>query len=296
MITRPSRSMDILTGPGAAVRRRREGVFLALLLTAVLIGLAALGILLIDVLRTGVPRLSLDFLTGLPSRFAERAGAQPALYGSLWLIAITTLFSVPVGIGAAIYLEEFARAGRISRLIEVNVSNLAGVPSIIYGLLGLAIFVRMFALGRSVLAGGLTLGLLVLPVIVTASREAIRAVPSSIREGALAVGGTPWQVVSRQVLPAALPGIITGIILALSRAIGETAPLITMGALTFVTFVPYSPLDRFTALPIQIFNWTARPQAAFQATAAAGIVVLLAVLLGMNAVAIRLRNKYSRKW
>jgi phosphate transport system permease protein len=276
-------------------RIAKERLFLTLLLIAVAIGIAALIALLVDVFRVGAPRLSIDFLTSLPSRFAERAGAKPALYGTLWLIAVCTLFSVPVGMAAAIYLEEFAERGRLATIIEVNIANLAGVPSIIYGLLGLAVFVRFFAMGRSVLAGGLTLGLLVLPVIILSGREALRAVPRSIREGALALGATKWEMVSRQVLPAALPGFLTGIILALSRAIGETAPLITMGALTYVTFVPNSLFDRFTALPIQIFNWTSRPQSAFAETAAAGIVVLLVVLLLMNAAAILLRNRYQRK-
>jgi phosphate transport system permease protein len=276
------------------IRDLKERAFVALLLVAVLIGVASLVTLLVDVFRVGAPRLSMEFLTSLPSRFAERAGAKPALFGTLWVIAVCTLFSVPVGMGGAIYLEEFARKGRLATLIEVNIANLAAVPSIIYGLLGLAVFVRFFAMGRSVLAGGLTLGLLVLPVIILSGRESLRAVPNSIRDGALALGATKWQTVSRQVLPAALPGFLTGIILSLSRAIGETAPLITMGALTYVTFVPNSLLDRFTVLPIQIFNWTSRPQTAFAETAAAGIVVLLVVLLAMNAVAILIRNKYQR--
>jgi phosphate transport system permease protein len=288
----PLRAASLATPTG--IRNLKERAFVALLLLAVLIGVASLVTLLIDVFRVGVPRLSVDFLTSLPSRFAERAGARPALFGTLWVISVCTLFSVPVGMGAAIYLEEFARRGRLATLVEVNIANLASVPSIIYGLLGLAVFVRFFAMGRSVLAGGLTLGLLVLPVIVLSGREALRAVPSSIRDGALALGATKWQTVSRQVLPAALPGFLTGIILSLSRAIGETAPLITMGALTYVTFVPNSLFDRFTVLPIQIFNWTSRPQSAFAETAAAGIVVLLVVLLAMNAVAILIRNKYQR--
>jgi phosphate transport system permease protein len=287
---------DVLAAPDRAARTRRERLFVLMLLCALGIGLAALITLLVDVVASGAPRVSLDFLTSFPSRFAERAGIKPALYGSLWLIAVTALFSVPVGIGAAIYLEEYARPGKVSRFIEVNISNLAGVPSIIYGLLGLAIFVRFFALGRSVLAGGLTLGLLVLPVIVTAGREAIRAVPGSIKEAALALGATEWQAISRQVVPAALPGFMTGIILSISRALGETAPLITMGALTFITFLPRSPLDRFTALPIQVYNWTNRPQAGFQKVAAAGIVVLLVVLLAMNTFAIIVRNRTQRKW
>lgn len=296
MTTSLEPSAAALAGPDRAARVRRERFFLALLLLALLVGVASLVTLLVDVLAAGVPRLSADFLTGLPSRFAERAGAKPALYGSLWVISVCTLFSVPVGIAAAVYLEEYAKPGRAQRLIEVNIANLAGVPSIIYGLLGLAIFVRTFAMGRSVLAGGLTLGLLVLPVIVIAGREAIRAVPPSIREAAVALGATKWQTVSRQVLPAALPGFMTGIILAISRALGETAPLITMGALTYVTFVPNGFGDRFTVLPIQIYNWTSRPQSAFQETAAAGIVVLLGVLLVMNAVAVLIRNRTQRKW
>ncbi len=287
----------LASAPNVGARHRREKRFMLALLLALGIGLAALITLLVDVFLDGAGRVSWDFLSSFPSRFAARAGIKPALYGSLWIISVCTLFSVPVGIGAAIYLEEYARQNsRTARLIEVNVSNLAGVPSIIYGLLGLAIFVRLFGFGRSVIAGGLTLGLLVLPVIVIAGREAIRAVPPSIREGAFALGATRWQVVSRQVLPAALPGFMTGIILAVSRALGETAPLITMGALTYVTFVPNSLLSRFTALPIQIYNWTSRPQLAFRETAAAGIVVLLVVLLGMNAIAIVIRNRYQKRW
>lgn len=284
----------LAAGPEAARRLRKERLFRWLLLAALIFGLASLATLLIDVARLGVPRLSWDFVTGLPSRFAERAGAKPAIFGSLWVISVCTLFSVPVGIGAALYLEEYAKPGRLSRLIEVNIANLAGVPSIIYGLLGLAIFVRMFGFGRSVLAGGLTLGLLVLPVIVISGREAIRAVPPSTREAAYALGATKWQAVSRAVLPSALPGFMTGIILAISRGLGETAPLITMGALTYVTFIPTRLTDRFTALPIQVYNWTGRPQAAFRDTAAAGIVVLVIVLLAMNAAAIIIRNRWQR--
>ena len=285
-----------LSAPGRASRIRRDRRFLALLALSVAIGVASLVTLLVDTLLDGVPRLSWAFLNEFPSRFAERAGIKPALYGSLWLIAVCTLFTVPVGMGAAIYLEEYARKGPLQRLIEVNVSNLAGVPSVIYGLLGLGVFVRFFAMGHSVLAGGLTLGLLVLPVVVTAGRESIRAVPPSIKEAALALGATRWQAVSRQVVPAALPGFMTGIILAISRALGETAPLIALGAATSISFVPASVRDEFTALPIQIYNWVQRPQAAFLETAAAGIVVLLVVLLTMNGVAIYIRNRFQRKW
>ncbi|MFP5224189.1 MAG: phosphate ABC transporter permease PstA [Actinomycetota bacterium] len=287
---------DLRASSDRARRVRRENTFLVIMWLALALTLIALLMLLIDVFRVGLPRVSSDFLTGLPSRFPEKAGAKPAIFGSLWIIAICGAFAIPVGMGAAIYLEEYAGPGRLNRFIEVNIANLAGIPSVIYGLLGLAVFVRLMAMGRSVLAGGLTLGLLVLPVITIAGREALRAVPPSINEAALALGATRWKAVSRQVVPAALPGFMTGIILAISRALGETAPLITMGALTYVTFVPSGFLDRFTALPIQVFNWTSRPQSEFAVTAAAGIVVLLVVLLAMNATAVWLRNRFEQRW
>jgi len=211
------------------------------------------------------------------------------------VITLTAVLAVPIGIAAAIYLEEYGKSGRLSRLIEVNISNLAGVPSIIYGLLGLALFVRMLGLGRSVIAGAATLALLVLPVVILSTREALRAVPPSIREASLALGATKWQTIWFQVLPIAMPGVLTGLILALSRAIGETAPLITIGALTYVPFAPDSLWSPFTVLPIQIFNWLSRPQEAFAQNASAGIIVLLLVLLGMNAVAIVLRDRYQRR-
>jgi phosphate transport system permease protein len=271
-------------------------VFQALLLLALLAGLLTLAILLVDVLLDGMGRLSPDLLTRLDSRLPSRAGIKPALVGTLWLMGLVGAISFPIGVGAAVYLEEFAPRNRFTTFIEVNLANLAAVPSVIYGLLGLAVFVRFMSLGRSILAGALTLVLLILPVIIVASREALRAVPDSIRQGAYAVGATEWQTVWHQTLPAALPGVLTGMILGLSRAIGETAPLITLGALTYVNFVPQGPLDRFTAMPIQIFNWVSRPQTEFQNTAAAGIILLLAVLLAMNALAIYLRNRYERRW
>lgn len=271
-------------------------VFHALLLLALLAGLLTLATLLVDVLLDGVGRLSPDLLTRLDSRLPSRAGIKPALVGSLWLMGLVGTISFPIGVGAAVYLEEFAPRNRLTTFIEINLANLAAVPSVIYGLLGLAVFVRIMAMGRSILAGALTLVLLILPVIIVASREALRAVPDSIRQGAYAVGATEWQTVWHQTLPAALPGVLTGMILGLSRAIGETAPLITLGALTYVNFVPQGPLDRFTAMPIQIFNWVSRPQTEFQHTAAAGIILLLAVLLAMNALAIYLRNRYERRW
>ncbi|MCB9516501.1 MAG: phosphate ABC transporter permease PstA [Candidatus Krumholzibacteriia bacterium] len=259
------------------------------------LGVVLLAVLLFQVSRQGFQWLDLDFLRNFPSRFPERAGILSALAGTLWLIGFTALFSIPVGVAAAVYLEEFSRPGRLRSVIEVNISNLAGVPSIVYGLLGLTLFVRGLGLGRSVLAGALTMSLLILPVIIIASREALRAVPQSLRQGAMALGATRWQAVRHHVLPSALPGVLTGVILALSRAIGETAPLIMIGALTYIAFTPDGPMDDFTALPIQIFNWTARPQAEFHGLAAAGIIVLLAVLLLMNGAAIALRYRTQRK-
>ena len=263
---------------------------------ATLLGLVTLGALLFDVFRDGFGRLSWQFLTSFPSRRPAEAGIYAALVGSLYVIALTAFLAVPVGIAAALHLEEYAdRRGRVARLIEINIANLAGVPSIIYGLLGLGLFVRSMQMGPSVLAGASTLALLVLPVVILATREALRAVPSSLREGSYALGATKWQTTWRQVLPAAFPSILTGLILALSRAIGETAPLITIGALTYVPFAPNSIWSPFTVLPIQVFNWVSRPQAAFAENAAAGIIVLLGVLLVMNATAIALRDRLQ-KW
>ena len=257
-------------------------------------GIVILAVLLFHVTREGIRWLDLQFLTEFPSRFPEQAGIKSALWGTVWLITLTAGISIPVGVAAAIYLEEFSPKNRLSQLIEVNIGNLAGVPSIVYGILGLVIFVRFLALGRSVLAGSLTMTLLILPVIIIAAREALRAVPDSIRHAAFALGATRWQAVRAQVLPVALPGILTGVILALSRAIGETAPLVMIGALTYVAFVPEGPMDAFTALPIQIFNWASRPQADFHQLAAAGIIVLLVTLLLMNATAVWIRQRAER--
>ncbi len=260
-------------------------------LGATLLGLLVLAILLADILRDGLGRLSWDFLTGLPSRRAENAGIFPALAGTVWVIAVTTVLAVPIGIGAAIYLEEYGDRGWWARLIEINIANLAGVPSVIYGLLALGLFVRTLGFGRSVLAGAATLALLVLPVVILASREALRAVPPSLREASYALGATRWQTVWHQVLPVALPGMLTGTILALSRAIGETAPLLAIGALTYVPFAPDGIWSPFTVLPMQVFNWMSRPQEAFLENAAAGIMVLLVLLLGMNGFAAWLRDR-----
>jgi phosphate transport system permease protein len=282
-------------GARIAVRRNLGKAFLVLCLAATLFGIIALAVLLVTIAADGLGRLSWDFLNSYPSRFPERAGIKSALFGTFWLMGFTALFAVPTGLAAAIYLEEFAPRNWFTKAIETNINNLAGVPSIIYGLLGLTVFVRAMQLDRSVLAGGLTLALLVLPIIIVAAREGLRSVPPSIREASLALGATPWQTVWSQVLPPALPTMLTGIILALSRAIGETAPLIAMGALQFVAFTPTGPGSDFTALPIQIFNWAARPQPEFHVTAAAAIVVLLIVLLAMNAFAVGLRMYFERR-
>ena len=264
-------------------------------LLVTLLALVSLATLLYDIGRDGVSRLSWEFITSYPSRRAEDAGILPALVGSVYVIALTALIAIPLGIAAALHLEEYGGKGLMSRLIEINIANLAGVPSIIYGLLGLGLFVRTLGMGRSVLAGACTLAVLVLPVVILATREAVRAVPKSIREASYALGATKWQTTWHQVLPAAFPGILTGVILALSRAIGETAPLITIGALTYVPFVPSDIWSPFTVLPIQVFNWISRPQAAFAENAAAGIVVLLVLLLVMNAMAVALRDRFQRR-
>ncbi len=276
--------------PRIAHRRRFGRVFEWTCTVLSFVGIAFLAVLILRVLWEGLTWVTPKFLMNFPSVLSpEDAGIKSALWGTLWLMAITTLVAVPVGVAGAVYLEEYAPHNRLSRFIHFNITNLAGVPSIVYGILGLAVFVRWWRLDRSVLSGGLILTLLVLPVIIIASREALLAVPKSMREAAYALGATRWQTVRTHVLPVALPGIMTGIILAVSRAIGEAAPLITIGALTYVAFVPSSPLDPFTALPIQIYDWSDRPQAEFHHLAAAGIIVLLGILLPLNAVAVVVR-------
>ena len=281
--------------PRVRQRFRKAQVFRVIFLLATCVGVATLIILIADILRVGTPHVSLDFIRGFPSRFAERAGIWTSLIGSLWVLGFTALMSFPLGVATAIWLEEYAPQGWLTRTIQTNIANLAAVPSVVYGILGLAVFVRWADLGRSVLSGALTLTLLILPVIIIAGQEAIRAVPKSIRLASYALGATRWQTVSRQVLPMALPGILTGTILALSRAIGETAPLIIIGVLAYVPFTPDGPLDQFSVLPIQIFNWISRPQQEFHELAAAGIIVLLGVLLTFNLIAILLRNRYARR-
>lgn len=275
--------------------RRAEKVFSGLCLAAVLLPLGLLLILIGDVVADAVTRLDWDFLMGYPSRRAGRAGILPALTGSLWLIVLTAAISLPLGVGSALYLEEYGKRSRLAGLIEINIANLAGVPSVIYGLLGLGVFVRMLGMGRSVLAGACTLSLLVLPIVVLSTREALRTVPGMLREASFALGATRWQTIRLVVLPVAMPGILTGAILSLSRAIGETAPLIVVGALTYVTFLPDGPSSPFTALPIQIFNWVSRPQKAFLVNAAAGILVLLTTMMVLNALAVLYRNRAQRK-
>jgi phosphate transport system permease protein len=279
---------------GTGGRYFKDWLFVAFGLLSTLLGLVALGALLYDVISDGAGRLSWQFLTSYTSRRAEAAGIYAAVIGSAFVISVTAAIAIPVGVAAAVHLEEYGGRGRLSRFIEINISNLAGVPSIIYGLLGLGLFVRAMAMGQSVLAGASTLALLVLPTVILSTREALRAVPSSLREGSYALGATKWQTVWHQVLPAAFPGILTGLILALSRAIGETAPLVTIGALTYVPFAPDSLWSPFTVLPIQIFAWVSRPQVAFAENAAGGILVLLTLLLVMNGTAIAVRDRLQR--
>jgi phosphate transport system permease protein len=276
-------------------RRLPEIIFVVTASVSLFIPLAIFVWVFVDAFVDALPRLNMAFLTSYPSRRAELAGVLPALVGTLCLMVLTAALAIPVGLGAAIYLEEYARPGRITSLIEVNISTLAGVPSIIYGLLGLEVFVRLLSLGRSLIAGSATLALLLLPMIIITSREAIRTVPHVQREASWAMGATRWQTVRAVVLPAALPGALTGIILSFARAIGETAPLITIGALTYVAFLPQSLDSAFTALPIQIFNWVSRPQVEFRANAAAGIVLLLAVMVLLNGFAIWLRVRLQKK-
>ena len=278
-----------------AARQRIERIFKAVAVLTLVIAIGTLAVLLIDSLADGINRLSLQFLTSYPSRRPQQAGILSALVGTIYLMILTALLALPVGIGAAIYLEEYAKHHWFSRIIEVNISNLAGVPSIIYGLLGLELFVRTLGLDRSLLSGALTMSLLVLPIIIITVREALRTVPTSVREASYALGASRWQTIWHQVLPIAFPGILTGSILAFSRAIGEAAPLIMIGALTYIAFLPDSLLAPFSVLPIQIFNWVSRPQKGFAENAAAGIIVLLIVLLMMNAIAVYLRHRYQKK-
>ena len=276
-------------------RKVSNALFGLLALLAIFSSLLALTGLLIDVVVRGAGSVDLQFLSSAPSRIPAKAGIFPALIGTLWVTILVAIITFPIGVAAAIYLEEYAGRGRWARIMKLNISNLAGVPSIVYGIFGLALFVRLLGLGRTVFAAALTLSLLILPVVIISSMEALRAVPPSQREAAYALGATRWQMIRRSLLPAAAPGILTGIVLAVGRAVGETAPLILIGAVTFVTFVPTNPFeDKYTVLPIQIYNWASRPQAAFQEISAAAILVLLVLMFMLNLAAIILRARLSR--
>jgi phosphate transport system permease protein len=264
-------------------------------------GLIALGIFILNIFSDGVGRISAEFINGFPSSKPEKAGILPAWTGTLWILGLTAMIAIPIGIATGIYLEQYTKTSqnkmvrRMGSFLEINIANLAGVPSIIYGILGLELFVRTMRFQESLLAGGFTLALLILPIIIVATREAIKAVPKSIVEASFALGATKWQTIRTQILPASSGGIVTGIILSIARAVGETAPLIVIGALAYVPFVAKSPFDKFTVLPMQIFNWISRPQHGFAINAAAAIVILLAIVFLMNAVAIYLRNKFNKK-
>ena len=257
--------------------------------------LIVLAALLFDIFSKGFSRLDISFLTSLPSRLPARAGIYTALAGMIWILVLTVCISFPIGIGAGIYLEEYGKRSRFARFVEINIANLAGVPSIIYGILGLEVFGRLMQLGNSVLAGSLTLSLLILPIIIVSTREAVKAVPKSLREASYGLGATKWQTIRQVVLPSSFGSILTGLILAMSRAVGETAPLIVVGALVYVPFAPSSPMDEFTVLTIQIFNWVTRPQEGFVINAAAAIIVLLTFTFIMNGIAVYLRNKFNKK-
>ena len=276
------------------VKDLKNNIFKGWAIFCTCVGLIMLAILLIKVGMDGMHRLSWSFFANLPSRKPAQAGILTAWAGTLWIMVTTAFFAIPIGVGAGIYLEEYLKKSRWATFLEINISNLAGVPSIIYGLLGLELFVRLLHMGESILAGSLTLALLIMPIVIVSTREALKAVPKTLREASYALGASKWQTIWMSILPAASGGIMTGIILALSRAIGETAPLIVVGALTYVPFVPKSVMSSFTVLPIQIFNWTSRPQAAFFINAAAGIIVLLSITFLMNGIAVMLRNRWQK--
>lgn len=282
-------------GSNLAGRKTRARGVQWLLFLATSLAIVILAALIFDISKAGVPWLSIELLTNTPSRKAEQAGLRPALLGTLWVIGFTALFAFPVGVGAAIYLEEYAPNNRWTRLLKTNIANLAGVPSVVYGLLGLGVFVSVLGFGRTVFSGALTMALLILPVIIIASQEAIRAVPASLRQAAFALGATRWQVARDHIIPAAMPGILTGIILSISRAMGETAPLLVVGAAAYVTFNPTGLTSKYTVLPMQIYEWARRPQQDFQDLAAAAIIVLLVLLLVLNGAAIYLRQRFSKK-
>ena len=278
------------------MRKHVDKIILVGLITAVTIVLGVLATLLIRIIMDAWGWVDWQFITSYPSRKPELSGIKAALLGSLWVIGFTALISIPIGIGTAIYLEEFAEDNRFNRFIKLNIANLAGVPSIIYGILGLALFVELMKMGRVILAGSLTMSFLILPIIIITSQEAIKTVPRDLVNASLALGSTKWQSVIKVIIPISVPGIISGIILAISRAIGESAPMIAISALVYLTFIPNGPMDRFTVLPIQIYNWISQPQDDFRAIAAAGIVVLMIVLLSMNSIAIWIRIKFQKRF
>lgn len=275
--------------------RIKDQAFKYFAIFCTLFGLIMLAIFLFNIIVDGIGRIDWEFITNLPSRKPENAGIYTALVGTIWILVLTAVISIPLGVAAGVYLEEYGKKGRLASLLEINITNLAGVPSIIYGLLGLEIFARIMNFGGSVLTGACTLALLILPVIIVATREAIKAVPNSIRQASFALGASKWQTVWNQVLPASMSGILTGVILALSRAVGETAPLIVIGALAYVPFIPESPMDDFSVLPIQIFNWISRPQKGFITNGAAAIIILLIITVMMNIFAVYLRNRWQKK-
>jgi phosphate transport system permease protein len=277
------------------INRFKDNAFKYFGIACTLFGLAVLSVFLINILIEGLGRLNWQFFTSLPSRKPEKAGILICLLGSIWIMFLTALIAVPLGVASGIFLEEYGKKNKFASFIEINISNLAGVPSIIYGLLALEIFVRILGLGKSLLAGSLTLSLLILPIIIVSTREAIKAVPKSIREASYALGATRWQTIWFQVLPAASGGLLTGVILAISRAVGESAPLIVIGALLYITTIPTSPMDDFAVMPIQIFNWLSRPQKGFIENATAAIIVLLLITFMMNGLAIYLRNRWQKK-
>ena len=276
-------------------RYTKGKLYFTVFFTALMIAIVGLAILLFQIISQGTEMLSWTFVSSYPSRFPEKAGILSALVGSIWLMGLTGIFAVPLGIGTAVYLEEYAPKNKFTQFLEINISNLAGVPSIVYGLLGLAVFVGAMNMGRTLIAGALTMALLVMPIVILASREAIKQVPNSHREAAYALGATRWEVVRSVVLPSAIPGIMTGAILSMSRAVGEAAPVLAVSALVYLTFVPTDPFDRFTVMPIQIYNWVSRPQDGFRELAASGIILLLVLLLSMNSIAIYIRSKYQNK-
>ncbi|QBP40903.1 phosphate ABC transporter permease PstA [Paenisporosarcina antarctica] len=286
----------------ASVVKRMSGrmivnkIFQAIFLVATLFALLTLGVLFYRIISQGMGFLTPDFFMNFSSRFPEKAGIKAALVGSLWMMAVVAPVSLILGVGSAIYLEEYATKNKINSFIRMNIANLAGVPSVVFGLLGLTIFVRALSLGNSILAAGFTMSLLILPVIVVASQESIRAVPKELREASYAMGATKWQTIAKVVLPSAIPGILTGGILALSRAIGETAPLVVIGIPVIIQFLPENFLSQFTAMPMQIFDWAKRPQEAYQSVAAAGIIVLMIFLLAMNSIAVIIRNKFQKRY